>query len=125
MRLLTWSNLNLIFHRSEELDSNPANDITDGLVERITDLTSTVETKVSSRAAMVGSLTDGSTETFWESGDEDRNKSKWVQVSLPKNSDNVFKNVAIHIDNGRDLGNKVLSVTFRVRFLCSKFLYET
>lgn len=28
------------------------------------------------------SLQDNSTETFWESGDEDRNKTKWMTVSL-------------------------------------------
>ena len=36
------------------------------------DVTSSVEVKVSSRAALCSSLTDESTETFWESGDEDR-----------------------------------------------------
>lgn len=42
------------------------------LVETLRDLTSSVEIKASSRQAMIGSLTDSSTETFWESGDEDR-----------------------------------------------------
>lgn len=62
---------------------------------------------------MIGSLADGSTETFWESGDEDRNKSKWVSIHLPAGTSYLFKNITVHIDNGRDLGNKVLSVTFK------------
>jgi hypothetical protein len=41
-------------------------------VEALKDLTGSVEVKASSRQAMIGSLTDSSTETFWESGDEDR-----------------------------------------------------
>lgn len=36
------------------------------------DVTANTELKVSSRNALSGSLTDDSTETFWESGDEDR-----------------------------------------------------
>jgi E3 ubiquitin-protein ligase MYCBP2 len=31
---------------------------------------------------MIGSLNDNSTETFWESGDEDRNKAKWLTATL-------------------------------------------
>ena len=31
---------------------------------------------------MVGSLNDNSTETFWESCEEDRNKCKWVMASV-------------------------------------------
>ena len=41
-------------------------------VRTLQDLTKTAEVKASSRQAMVASLTDNSTETFWESGDEDR-----------------------------------------------------
>ena len=42
------------------------------LVETLQDLTKTADVKASSRQAMVASLVDSSTETFWESGDEDR-----------------------------------------------------
>ena len=35
------------------------------------------------RSSMLSSLTDGSTETFWESGDEDRNKTKSVTIKCP------------------------------------------
>lgn len=62
--------------------------------------------------AMVGSLNDNSTETFWESGDEDRNKSKWITAAV-KNDAARLKSFSLHIDNGRDLGNKVSHLTFK------------
>jgi len=43
-----------------------------GVTSCLHDLTPLIEVKVSSRAALCTSLTDESTETFWESGDEDR-----------------------------------------------------
>merc|ERR1719266_2911970 len=81
------------------------------LVEGIIDLTPRLELKVSSRVAMVGSLNDNSTETFWESCDEDRNKSKWVTASLngpaagpvlglnkPENGGKIrIKSISVHI----------------------------
>lgn len=42
------------------------------------------EVNVSSRMAMASALTDNSTETFWESDEEDRNKAKIIEVSLNK-----------------------------------------
>lgn len=71
------------------------------VVEALKDLTADLEIKVSSRQAMVGSLTDNSTETFWESGDEDRNKTKFITVLCPPNC--IPKMIYIHIDNCRDL----------------------
>lgn len=52
-------------------------------MERVSEVTASCEVKVSSRQAMIASLTDGSTETFWESGDEDRSKCKWISIALP------------------------------------------
>lgn len=60
---------------------------------------------------MINSLTDGSTETFWESDDEDRNKPKVIEISLHKLSF-TCKAIYVHIDNSRDLQNKVSSVMF-------------
>lgn len=82
------------------------------LVESTIDLTSNLELKVSSRVAMVASLDDNSTETFWESCDEDRNKSKWVSASL-KQAGAKIKSISVHIDNGRDIGNKVSHLIFK------------
>jgi len=70
-------------------------------VEVLKDLTPNVEVKVTSRQAMVASLTDNSTETFWESGDEDRNRTKNITVTCPPGS--VPRIVYVHIDNSRDL----------------------
>ncbi|XP_043390234.1 E3 ubiquitin-protein ligase MYCBP2 isoform X24 [Chelonia mydas] len=74
------------------------------------DLTSIVDIKTSSRPAMIGSLTDGSTETFWESGDEDKNKTKNITINCVKGINARY--VSVHVDNSRDLGNKVTSITF-------------
>ncbi|XP_061382096.1 E3 ubiquitin-protein ligase MYCBP2 isoform X5 [Danaus plexippus] len=77
------------------------------------DVTGWCEVTVSSRPAMAGSLTDGSTETFWESGDEDRNRAKWIQLAFsgPSHQDrpHVF---CVHVDNTRDTVNKTLLMSF-------------
>lgn len=70
-------------------------------VETLKDLTPGMDIKASSRQAMVGSLTDNSTETFWESGDEDRNKTKSLTLTCPPHSS--LHMVYIHADNCRDL----------------------
>ncbi|XP_015219296.2 E3 ubiquitin-protein ligase MYCBP2 isoform X16 [Lepisosteus oculatus] len=84
------------------------------VVTCLKDLTAVVDIKTSSRPAMIGSLTDGSTETFWESGDEDKNKTKSVTISCVKGINARY--VSAHVDNSRDIGNKVTSMTF----LCGK-----
>lgn len=76
-------------------------------MEALADLTGSVQIKASSRQAMVGSLTDNSTETFWESGDEDRNKTKTLTLTCCPRSHPTM--IYVHIDNCRDLG---VSITF-------------
>lgn len=71
-------------------------------VECLKDLTQSVEIRASSRQAMIGSLTDGSTETFWESGDEDRNKTKSITIICAHGHHPVL--LCVHVDNCRDLG---------------------
>lgn len=67
------------------------------------DVTGWCDVTVSSRQGMAGALTDGSTETFWESGDEDRNKAKWIQVSYPGGTpDDRPHIICVHVDNTRD-----------------------
>ena len=56
--------------------------------------------KVSSNDAMSNSLTDGSTETFWESRDEPRGKARSLTISFNKHI-RPFA-VCIHIDNQKD-----------------------
>ena len=58
--------------------------------------------KVSSNEAMINSLTDKSTETFWESKDEARAKSKQITVTFDMFCP-VF-GVSVHIDNQKDAG---------------------
>ncbi|PIO39317.1 hypothetical protein AB205_0075460, partial [Aquarana catesbeiana] len=72
------------------------------LVTALKDMTSIVDIKTSSRPAMIGSLTDGSTETFWESGDEDKNKTKSITINCVKGINARY--VSVHVDNSRDLG---------------------
>lgn len=75
------------------------------------DLSSIFDLTVSSRQSMVGSLTDNSTETFWESDEEDRNRSKIIEMSMNK-FDYVCKMLFIHIDNSRDIQNKITNISF-------------
>ncbi|KAL7983914.1 hypothetical protein Chor_000790 [Crotalus horridus] len=72
------------------------------IVVCLKDLTNIVDIKTSSRPAMIGSLTDGSTETFWESGDEDKNKTKNITINCMKGINAHY--VSVHVDNSRDLG---------------------
>ena len=58
--------------------------------------------KPSSNDAMANSLTDGSTETFWESRDEPRSKTKALMVTF--NDDKKVYAAAVHNDNGKDSG---------------------
>jgi len=81
------------------------------VVEHLSDVTQHVDIKTSSRQAMVGGMTDASTETFWESGDEDRNKSKSVMVNCSGlTADCRLSVICVHVDNTRDIGNKVSTV---------------
>lgn len=75
------------------------------------DMAGMFEVNVSSRMAMSSALTDNSTETFWESDEEDRNKSKTIEVSLNK-FEYSCKMIAVHIDNTRDVQNKVSNILF-------------
>lgn len=71
-------------------------------IYQLKDLTPSSDISVSSRQAMIASLTDNSTETFWESGDEDRNRSKFITIKCHiKASARI---IYVHIDNARDLG---------------------
>lgn len=80
-------------------------------VSNLMDLAGMFEVTVSSRQTMIASLTDGSTETFWESDEEDRNKSKVIEISMNKLSV-VCKMIFVHIDNSRDIQNKVTNASF-------------
>ena len=106
--LSNFSTISKILSRGEESEMTFEES---SLVSKIEDVTTQCDLKVSSRPAMIASLGDQSTETFWESGDEDRNKCKWIQCNLSEHL--LFKSALVHIDNGRDLGNKVNQVVFK------------
>ena len=73
--------------------------------------------KPSSNDAMVNSLTDGSTETFWESRDEPRSKTKALMVTF--NNDKKLYAAAVHNDNGKDSGvYTTVYCHIYVAFLC-------
>lgn len=122
-RSQVFSNISKILSRSEEIEDNTlsmheshqsvinqTSSSSSSIVESLKELTGSVEIKGSSRQAMIGSLTDGSTETFWESGDEDRNKTKSLTVTCAQG--HHPKLICVHVDNCRDLANKVSSITF-------------
>jgi len=105
-----FSNISKILSRSEEeedvtMSMHESHQSTasqmNSWVETLKDLTSNIEIKASSRQAMIGSLTDNSTETFWESGDEDRNKTKVITITCAAHF--LPRMLYVHIDNCRDL----------------------
>ena len=51
---------------------------------------------------MIHGISDNSTETFWESGDEDRNKPKTITITCQGKANPRI--VYVHIDNTRDIG---------------------
>ncbi|CAH1132864.1 unnamed protein product [Ceutorhynchus assimilis] len=115
-RSQVFNNISKILSRSEEMEDftismhESAFHHPTASVECLKDLTQSVEIRASSRQAMIGSLTDGSTETFWESGDEDRNKTKSITIICAHGQHPVL--LCVHVDNCRDLGNKIATITF-------------
>ncbi|CAH1777009.1 unnamed protein product [Owenia fusiformis] len=109
-----FSNISKILSKSDEEgdDSSIATDnAQNGIqVHLMKDLMSQAVIKASSRQAMIASLTDNTTETFWESGDEDRNKTKSITITF--NNESIPKIIYVHIDNSRDLANKVTQIGF-------------
>nr|XP_026691648.1 E3 ubiquitin-protein ligase MYCBP2 [Ciona intestinalis] len=92
----------------------------DGKVTNTRDITTHIHIKTSSHPSIANSLTDGSTETFWESGDEDKNKVKSITLNMVCDKDGRKKEIRdvlphalyVHIDNTRDIQKKVTSISF-------------
>lgn len=84
-------------------------------LSQLKDLTPSSDISVSSRQAMIASLTDNSTETFWESGDEDRNRSKFLTIKCHVKAS--ARILYVHIDNARDLGVSTLTLFRFVLFV--------
>lgn len=77
----------------------------------LADVTGHFDLIVSSRPAMAVSLTDGSTETFWESDEEDRNKAKVLEL-VQQHPGARCRLLCVHIDNSRDIQNRVNALAF-------------
>ncbi|CAG0881435.1 unnamed protein product [Darwinula stevensoni] len=109
-----FSNINKILSGGDEkLSRNSrAGENVGCFLEKLEDLTSSCELKCSSRPSMIGSLTDGSTETFWESGEEDKDKIKHILITLSHPNYSI-QMVYVHVDNGRDIGNKVSHIVIK------------
>ncbi|MFH4976506.1 hypothetical protein AB6A40_003215 [Gnathostoma spinigerum] len=80
------------------------------VLKELVDLSNTLRIEATSRQAMVVCLTDGSGETFWESGEEDKNRSRSLTVHLQNESVSASL-LALYIDNIRDEGHRITSVT--------------
>lgn len=118
-----FGNISKILSRSDEIHEQQSDEIqfmfgdADAYcafgtkLQSLFDMNGLFEVNASSRQAMTIALTDNSTETFWESDEEDRNKSKTLEISLTK-FDYSCKLIAIHVDNTRDIQNKVTNVLF-------------
>lgn len=46
---------------------------------------------------------DGSTETLWESGEEDRGVVRWLTVTCVPQARLTVRCVCVHVDNTRDI----------------------
>jgi len=73
------------------------------LTQLLSDVTDGVEFSSSSSQAMLPSLKDGTTESFWESSRQDQ--QRWVEVTEAAGL--AIETVAIFIDNSRDNANQV------------------
>uniref|UniRef100_A0A158P743 RCR-type E3 ubiquitin transferase n=1 Tax=Angiostrongylus cantonensis TaxID=6313 RepID=A0A158P743_ANGCA len=79
-------------------------------VREVRDVTCHARVEASSRQAMVVCLTDGSPETFWESGEEDKNRSRTLTVTFDGCSPVLL---CLYIDNLRDEACRTSQIAFR------------
>ncbi|VDK87337.1 unnamed protein product, partial [Litomosoides sigmodontis] len=79
-------------------------------VKQMEDITGILRFVASSRQAMIGCLTDGSSETFWESGEEDKNGPRYITVHCDIRS-YMATLLTVFVDNIRDEGYRTCSVT--------------
>ena len=66
-----------------------------------------------SRPAMAVCLNDGSVDTFWESGDEDKNRPKIIVVNVQSEQlSNEPMIMGVYIDNHRDQSYRTTNIQF-------------
>uniref|UniRef100_A0A1I7W188 RCR-type E3 ubiquitin transferase n=1 Tax=Loa loa TaxID=7209 RepID=A0A1I7W188_LOALO len=79
-------------------------------VKQMEDITGILRYEASSRQTMIGCLIDGNSETFWESGEEDKNRPRYVTVHCDIRSYKAML-ITVYVDNIRDEGYRTCSVT--------------
>ncbi|XP_053668136.1 E3 ubiquitin-protein ligase highwire [Anopheles marshallii] len=128
-RVNVFGNISRILSKSEEeeeraLETQSVRDhllgVTDEAPIEVTlfqDVTDLYELTVSSRPALAQALLDNSTETFWESDEEDRGKPKTIELipggragSSAPGAGCQLSLIAVHVDNSRDVACKVTSL---------------
>uniref|UniRef100_A0A915DDX7 RCR-type E3 ubiquitin transferase n=1 Tax=Ditylenchus dipsaci TaxID=166011 RepID=A0A915DDX7_9BILA len=87
-------------------------DSSKALVKQMYNITELVQIESSSRLQLLPCLTDGSCDTFWESGDEDRNRTRRLSVSWKPEACSSSL-LAVFVDNLRDEGYRVTQITIR------------
>jgi len=83
-----------------------------GQLQLLEDLTAECQVEASSRGQLLACLLDGSCETFWESGPEDRGRERRLVLSWA-GADLKLKLAALFVDNASDVGfrvNRVLAM---------------
>lgn len=80
-------------------------------VKEMKDITKFAKITASSRQAMVICLTDESGETFWESGEEDKNRSRSLAIQLDDSARGEL--LSVYVDNARDDGYRISSISFK------------
>ncbi|XP_050423071.1 E3 ubiquitin-protein ligase MYCBP2 isoform X2 [Adelges cooleyi] len=116
-RSKVFSNISKILSHSEEYQDvcedlvSGAHENEKGIVTCLKDITENTEITASSRSAMIANLIDQSTETFWESSDDDKSKYKTITIHCADPLE-IPKAIYVYIDNSRDLSNKVSLVIF-------------
>ena len=105
-----FKNISKILSRSENVeDKNKIKTQKSIKLQVLSDITMMCDIEASSHQQMTSCLTDKTTETFWESGDDDRNRSKNLFITMPNQIN--LRVLCVHIDNVRDCNNKIYLVT--------------
>jgi len=91
-------------------------------VSSLKDITENTEITATSRPAMVPNLIDRTTETFWESSEDDKNKFKTITIQCNHASEDP-KALYVHFDNCRDLNVSIYHIVCRVAFIGLKNIF--
>uniref|UniRef100_A0A915IBF2 RCR-type E3 ubiquitin transferase n=1 Tax=Romanomermis culicivorax TaxID=13658 RepID=A0A915IBF2_ROMCU len=84
-------------------------------IHKMEDLTAIMTIETISHPAMVPYLLDKNTDTFWESGDEEKGQTKIIKVRSNR-SGSKFAHISIFVDNVKDDAHKVEHVCFAEQY---------